>query len=115
LGPNIGPSLNVKKALFFPISWWKIPNSVVIKVFVKSLMKAFSNEIKSRTLIFKFLTWLLFVLLCKRNNTHKIPGTSAVYWVAFDLLKVACTGLRAEIVVFGIILLLKMFIEINVI
>jgi hypothetical protein len=28
---------------------------------------------------------------------------------------VACTGLRAEIVVFGIILLLKMFIEINVI
>jgi hypothetical protein len=40
-------------------------------------MKAFSNEIKSRT--FSRL-WCLF-WLCMRNTTHKIPGTSAVYWV----------------------------------
>ena len=35
LGPNIDPSPNVKKVLFFSISWGKIPNSVVIKLFVK--------------------------------------------------------------------------------
>ena len=34
-GPNIGPSPNVKKD-FPPISWGKIPNSVVIKLFVKT-------------------------------------------------------------------------------
>jgi len=39
--PNIGPSPNVKKALFFPISWGKIPNSVVIKLFVKIVNESF--------------------------------------------------------------------------
>jgi hypothetical protein len=34
-GAEYHPSPNVKKALFFPISWGKIPNSVVIKLFVK--------------------------------------------------------------------------------
>ena len=36
-----GPSPNVKKALFFPISWGKIPNSVVIKLFVKIINEIF--------------------------------------------------------------------------
>jgi hypothetical protein len=36
LGQNIGPSSNVKKALFFQISWGKIPNSVVIKIIRKN-------------------------------------------------------------------------------
>jgi hypothetical protein len=35
LGPNIGPNPNVKKD-FPPISWGTIPNSVVIKLFVKT-------------------------------------------------------------------------------
>ena len=29
------PSLNVKRVIFFPISWGEIPNTVVIKLFVK--------------------------------------------------------------------------------
>jgi hypothetical protein len=41
LGQNIGPSSNVKKALFFQISWGKIPNSVVIKLFVKIANESF--------------------------------------------------------------------------
>jgi hypothetical protein len=34
-GPNIGPNPNVKKVAS-PISWGVIPNSVVIKLFVKT-------------------------------------------------------------------------------
>jgi hypothetical protein len=41
LGPNIGPSPNVKKAFFFPISRGKILNSVVIKLFVKIINESF--------------------------------------------------------------------------
>ena len=51
--------------------------------------------------------------LYKRNATHKIPGTSTVYWVAW-FVEVVCTGLwenfrktKAEIVVFGIIFYIK--------
>jgi hypothetical protein len=40
-GPIFGPSPNVKKALFFPISWEEIPNSVVIKLFVKIINESF--------------------------------------------------------------------------
>jgi hypothetical protein len=40
-GANIGPSPNVKKVLFFPISWGKIPNSMVIKLFVKIVHESF--------------------------------------------------------------------------
>ena len=35
LGPNIGHSPNVKKALFFPISGGNIPNCLVMKLLVK--------------------------------------------------------------------------------
>jgi hypothetical protein len=41
LGLNIGPSPNVKKALFFPISWGEIHNSMVIKLFVKIANESF--------------------------------------------------------------------------
>ena len=76
--PNIGPSPHVKNALFFPISWGKIPNSVVIKLFVKS----FSNEIKSQT-FFKCITCLLFVLIMQAKYNAQDTGTSTVYWVAW--------------------------------
>ena len=45
------------------------------------LIKAFSNEIKSRTFSHLWPGFYLF-WLTKRNTTHKIPGTSTVYWVA---------------------------------
>ena len=42
LGPNIDPSPNVKKFFFFfPISWGKIPNSVVIKLLAKIINESF--------------------------------------------------------------------------
>jgi hypothetical protein len=46
------------KKRFPPVSWVKIPNSVVVKLFVKNwLIKAFSND------IFTLMTWFLFVLI----------------------------------------------------
>jgi hypothetical protein len=36
-----GRSPNVKKVLFFSISWGKIPNSVVIKLFLKMVNESF--------------------------------------------------------------------------
>jgi hypothetical protein len=45
-------------------------------------MKAFSNEIKSWTFSSLWPGYCLFWLY-KRNTTQKIPGTSAVYWVAW--------------------------------
>jgi hypothetical protein len=45
-------------------------------------MQAFSNEIKSRTFSRLWPGFYLF-WLNKRNTTHKIPGTSTVYWVAW--------------------------------
>ena len=45
-------------------------------------MKAFSNEIKSHTFSSLWPGYCLF-WLCKRNTMHKIPRTSAVYWVAW--------------------------------
>ena len=77
-GANIGPSPNVKKVLFFPISWGKIPNSMVIKLFVKIVHESFFKWTFSHL-------WpgYLFVWLCKQNTTCKIPGTSAVFWVAW--------------------------------
>ena len=41
------PQSQCEKGSFFSIPWGKIPNSVVIKLFVKIIMKALSNEIKS--------------------------------------------------------------------
>jgi hypothetical protein len=41
LGQNIGPSANVEKALFLAISCGKIPNSVVIKLFLKIVNESF--------------------------------------------------------------------------
>ena len=64
--------------LFFPISWGKIPNSMVIKLFVKIVHESFFKWTFSHL-------WpgYLFVWLCKQNTTCKIPGTSAVFWVAW--------------------------------
>jgi hypothetical protein len=45
-------------------------------------MKLFSNEIKMRTFSRLWPGYCLF-WLCKWNATHKIPGTSAVYWVTW--------------------------------
>jgi hypothetical protein len=45
-------------------------------------MKSFSNENKRRTFSRLWPGYCLF-WLCKRNTTHKIPKTSAVYWVAW--------------------------------
>ena len=56
-------------------------------------MKSFSNEIKSRTSSCLWPGYCLF-WLCRRNTRHKIPGTSAVYWVAWF---VECSVYRTAI------------------
>jgi hypothetical protein len=53
-----GRSPNVKKVLFFSISWGKIPNSVVIKLFLKmvnkgtTLLGIFPHEIEKKRTFF---------------------------------------------------------------
>ena len=83
-GADIRPHSQCEKGSFFPNFMGKIPNSVVIKLCLKIVneLKAFSNEIKSRTFLLLWSGYCLF-WLCKRNITYKIPGTSAVYWVAW--------------------------------
>ena len=80
-------------------------------------MKAFSNEIKSQTFYSLWPGYCLF-WLCKQNTTHKIPGTSAVYWVTWFVVPdcdKTSEKRKAEIEVFGINFILKMFIEIKLI
>ena len=81
-------------------------------------MKAFPNENKSRTINSLWPGYCLF-WLCKQNTTHKIPGTRAVYWVAWfvesGMYRTAIKLQKNEIVVFGIHFILTMFIEINLI
>ena len=72
------PQSQCEKGSFSPISWGKIPNSVVIKLFVKIGNKIFFNEIKNQTFTRLWPGYCLF-WLCKGNTTHTIPGTSAVY------------------------------------
>jgi len=83
---------------------------MVIKLFVKIVNESFSNEIKSRTFSLLYPGYCLF-WLCKRKTAHKIPGTSAVYWVAWFVESgVYRNAIKAEMVVFGINFILKMFI-----
>jgi hypothetical protein len=73
----------MRKRLFYsPISWGEIPNCLVIKLLVKICNESFFKQIKSRTFSRLWPGYCLF-WLCKRNTMHKIPGTSAVYWVTW--------------------------------
>ena len=85
------------KRLFFTISQGKIPNSVVIKLFVKIVNESFFKwNIKSQTFSSLWPGYCLF-WFCKRNTTHKISGTSAVYWVVwFDESGVYRTAIKLQ-------------------
>ena len=80
-GPNIGHSPNVKKALFYPSSWGKIPNSVIIKLLAKIVNESFFKLKVEHFHIYDLVT-VCFDYASKILG-HKILGTSAVYWVAW--------------------------------
>jgi hypothetical protein len=90
LGPNIGHSPNVKKALFYPSSWGKIPNSVIIKLLAKIFNESFFKLKVEHFHIYDLVT-VCFDYASKILRTRYWEPVQ--YIESLDLLKVECTGL----------------------